>query len=122
MKKLLIMDDDEDFTAILKIFLTKAGFAVKVTADEIRFLDLIEEFSTDLVMIDLHLSKEKGLEILEKIRQVQKWKQLPFIVISSVFSENEVENISKLDRCRFWNKVDSSLEDLLAIVKMQLCL
>src|SRR5258707_10007584 len=67
------------------------GFNVEVAMDGEAGLDLITRIRPDLVLLDLHLPKLSGLEVLKKIRSNPDLQDLPIIVLSSLAKPESVE-------------------------------
>lgn len=79
MKHVLIVDDDSSIRNLLTDYLTK--FAIKVTAvpDGQSMLRVMSTESVDLVIVDLNLGFEDGLEI---VRSLSSKSDAPIIIIS----------------------------------------
>lgn len=72
---ILVIEDDKDFQAYLKEFLTENGYNVKVASRGITGLNLINQLEPDLVILDLNLPDMSGdgvcLEIKKKHPDLQ---------------------------------------------------
>ncbi|MGB6974873.1 MAG: sigma-54 dependent transcriptional regulator [Terracidiphilus sp.] len=89
---ILVIDDEAGIRESLEVLLTLEGYQVTVAADGeqgLRFLDL-ETF--DLVLLDLALPGQSGLELLPQIRERQQ--ETPVIMITAYGTvDNVVEAI-----------------------------
>ncbi len=69
MKRLLIIDDDEELCAELGEMLRREGFDVDIVFDGARGESLIGLGRYHLVILDLKLPGMTGYEVLRKVRQ-----------------------------------------------------
>ncbi|MCP4687492.1 MAG: response regulator transcription factor [Desulfobacterales bacterium] len=67
-KKVLIVDDDEKLRELLKEYLEGYGWKPLTLADGSLVLEIIKTQSPDIVVLDIMLGRENGLDILKKIR------------------------------------------------------
>ncbi|SEQ58346.1 response regulator [Thalassovita taeanensis] len=77
---ILIVDDDMQLTSFLSRFLIKHGFAAKTASSGAQTHASLARTDFDLIVLDLNLPDEDGLEIARKIRQVS---QTPIIMLTA---------------------------------------
>lgn len=80
MKKILVIDDEEDIRVVLQQVLELEGYEVAVAADGREGLATLDRDGADLVITDVIMPGMDGVETLEHIRE--KWPDMPVIVIS----------------------------------------
>jgi len=68
-KTVLIVDDDAKLRSLLEEYLQGYGFYTLSLPNGSRALSTIEKESPDIVILDIMLGRENGLEILKEIRQ-----------------------------------------------------
>lgn len=69
--RVLVVDDHEDVRDLLELSLINDGFTVVGTvSDGAGALEIVEAQEVDIVLLDLHLTDESGLEVLPQIRRV----------------------------------------------------
>ena len=91
MKKknlILVVDDEEEIRLLLKEFLEKNGYDVIVAADGQQALKLAGEHTPDLVITDMLLPKEHGVEVMQSIKDRLF---LPIIAISGIYKKSEIQ-------------------------------
>ncbi len=66
--KLLLVEDEEDLSAMLKKGLRKKGYAVDTAYDGGEALYMYEVNEYDLIILDLNIPVIDGLEVLKRIR------------------------------------------------------
>lgn len=79
MKKILIIDDEQDICLLLKKFFSKKGFETFSAENGKEGIAKIETQSVDLVICDFKLPDYTGLEILQKIKIIDPAIQVVII-------------------------------------------
>lgn len=81
MSKILIIDDEKVIRATLKEILEYEKYEISEAQDGEQGLKMIQEQEFDLVLCDVKMPKMDGLEVLEKVAEMEKQPQ--FIMISA---------------------------------------
>ena len=68
--QILIIDDDVDFAASLKLILENEGFQPNLAHSEEEALKFVQENAVDLALIDIRLGQDNGIELLPKVRKI----------------------------------------------------
>jgi two-component system response regulator PilR (NtrC family) len=68
MASILVVDDEQSMREFLEIFLQKAGHDVTVEADSASALSRAAGGAFDLVITDLRLGRDSGLDILREVK------------------------------------------------------
>ena len=88
MKKILIVDDEEQIRNILRMYLVREGYEISEAEDGENGLKLFYEKPFDLVILDVMLPKKDGWSIL---REIKKYTETPVIMLTARDdSEDEV--------------------------------
>ena len=69
-EKILVVDDDEKICQILSLYLRSKGYEVFTCQSGSKAITSFEEFSPDLVLLDVMLPGMDGWEILKRIRKI----------------------------------------------------
>ncbi len=69
-RKVLIVDDEEDILEMLKYNLEKEGYAVKTALDGKEGVKIAKKFIPDLILLDIMMPKQDGVETCRQIRQI----------------------------------------------------
>jgi DNA-binding NtrC family response regulator len=72
MEKILIVDDEQDFCFNLSTILKEEGFDVIAVGNGRRALKTIQDNHVSLVLLDIRLPDINGIDLLEKIKQINK--------------------------------------------------
>ncbi|PQC29259.1 response regulator transcription factor [Enterococcus mundtii] len=92
MRKVLLIEDDPTITDFMEVVLAKEQYHVTIATTGMEALNVFQEDSFDLILLDLGLPDIDGIELLKIIR---KRLATPLIVISA--RNNEHEKVKALD-------------------------
>jgi len=87
-KKILLVDDDDDVREFLSTFFDEKGYNTIEAENGIDAKKMVDDSKPDLVIADLLLPGEHGLNV---IRYIKDKYFLPVIAISGIYSEKEIE-------------------------------
>jgi len=79
MKHILVIDDDTKFRNLLVDYLLQHGYCATGIKDSRQLVDILKNEQVDLVVVDLNLGFEDGLEI---VRTFSLKSDAPIIIIS----------------------------------------
>ncbi|MCP4750309.1 MAG: response regulator [Proteobacteria bacterium] len=85
-KKVLIVDDDAKLRSLLVKYLEGYGFKTSTLADGSMVLQTIETESPDIVILDIMLGNENGLDVLKDIRRHQS---VPVVMLTAKGEETD---------------------------------
>lgn len=66
---ILIVDDEEEIVELLTLYLNKEGFTTISTGDGTKVMDLMQQHTPSLVILDILLPGMDGIEICRMLRQ-----------------------------------------------------
>lgn len=78
-KRILVVDDEQQITLVLRSGLTKHGYDVRVAGEGESALELFHLWTPDLVLTDLSMPNMSGLELCRRLRAISS---VPIIVLS----------------------------------------
>ncbi len=80
----LVADDEPHIGRIIKMKLEQGPFRVSLAYDGEEALDFINnEERLDLALLDLMMPKLSGLDVLRKVREQERFKSLPCIILTA---------------------------------------
>lgn len=79
-KKILIVDDDENISELISLYLTKEFFDCKVSADGEDALVQHKKFQPNLILLDIMLPGLNGYDVC---REIRKTSHVPIIMLSA---------------------------------------
>ena len=86
-KTILLIEDDDDTLELLTSFLVEKNFLVDTVTDGVSALKYLETSTPDLIITDLLLRGEHGMNVVKEIKQKYF---LPVIIISGIYNQKEM--------------------------------
>ncbi|SOE21003.1 DNA-binding transcriptional response regulator, NtrC family, contains REC, AAA-type ATPase, and a Fis-type DNA-binding domains [Spirosomataceae bacterium TFI 002] len=80
MKKIVIIDDDEDICLLMKRFLERNEFEVRTALTGASGLKILEEIKPDVILLDFKLDDMNGNVLLQKVKEI--YPRVPVIIIT----------------------------------------
>lgn len=116
MARLLLIDDDEALRGVLAKSLHYAGHEVLQAGDGQQGLDLVEATSVDLVITDLIMPVQEGVETIVRLKRTHS--HVPIIAISGGSSNAPLylEIANKIGAHRILEKPFTP-EDLIGLIE-----
>jgi len=85
-KRILVVDDEPDFCAIVQGQLEKEGFAVELAYDGVRGLEKVQANPPDAIVLDVMMPEMDGYEMCNKLKADKKYVDIPIILLTAVAS------------------------------------
>ncbi len=89
-KSILLIEDEEDIAALIKLQADISGYKLYVETDGINGYRAIERDRPDLVILDIMLPGQNGLDICRKMKHNPELKTIPVVIISAKNEELDV--------------------------------
>src|SRR5580692_3329932 len=89
-KRILLIEDEEDIAALIKLQAEISGYKLHVEVDGINGYRAIEREKPDLVIIDIMLPGINGYDVCRKIKSNPELKNIPVIILSAKGEELDV--------------------------------
>ena len=87
MRKIYVVEDDDNIRDMVMYALSSAGFETQGFADGEKFCKELERDVPSLTLLDIMLPGEDGITILEKMRNFPKYRALPVIMLTAKGAE-----------------------------------
>ena len=83
--QILMIDDDREMVTLGKLILEREGFNVKFAYNGAEGLEILnqEDDNIDLVLLDIMMVGMDGWQVLEAIRNSEKYADLPVIMLTA---------------------------------------
>jgi two-component system, OmpR family, alkaline phosphatase synthesis response regulator PhoP len=102
---ILVADDEPHIGRIIKMKLEQGPFRVSLAYDGQEALDFINSGEQlDLVLLDLMMPKLSGLDVLRRIREQEKFKSLPSIILTAGGDAKHERDALELGATQFLTK------------------
>src|ERR1041385_1668392 len=78
-KRILVVDDEPQITRVLRTSLSSQGYDIRVANDGETALEIMKDWTPDMVITDLAMPNMGGIELCRRLRLTT---QVPIIVLS----------------------------------------
>ncbi|GAB6057682.1 GGDEF domain-containing response regulator [Desulfonatronum parangueonense] len=90
MKTVLVADDSLSNLQLLYNILSKSGYMVLVAEDGAEVLEIIEEETPDIFLLDVMMPGLDGLELCRRIKQIGRFAATPIVFITAKNSSEDI--------------------------------
>src|SRR6266568_2445891 len=87
--RVLLVEDDAALAQMYRVKLERDGYTVQVAGDGEEALSLLDSGLPDLIFLDVRLPRMDGLTFLERVRGLDRTKNIPVVIVSN-YSEEEL--------------------------------
>lgn len=122
MTKIAIIEDDQTISQMYRIKFQSEGFDVQMANNGRLGVALVQNFSPDIVLLDLQMPEMDGAEALAEIRKHDWGKTVPVIILTNLGQEESPAVLKKLGVQTYIVKADLTPSQVVAKVKETLSL
>ena len=119
MPCVLIVDDEPDHCDVVARMLHRVGLQTLCAANGWEALIALDNNEVDLVLLDLMMPGMDGGTFLNILRNDQRRKHLPVMVVSAVRSDQAAAKMGRQEVQQYFEKANYDLRDLLKAVEAQ---
>ncbi len=83
-KKILLVDDDADFTEAVKLLLESRSYDVTVANDGKEGLKKVQTEGPNLIILDVMMPEMDGYQVCAKLKADPKYRQIPILLLTAV--------------------------------------
>jgi len=116
--KILIVEDDADFSAILEEGFKNKGFKIIFAKDGEEGLNLAVKEKPDLILLDILMPKMDGMEMAQIFRKVNK--KVPIIFLTNVEDMASISEAFKMIKSDYIVKSTVHIDNIVSAVKEKL--
>ncbi|MGQ7852663.1 response regulator [Pedobacter sp. WC2501] len=88
VKKILIVDDDENIHDIIKLIFEEEHYHIKGILNAGNLEETIADFLPDIILLDILIGQYDGRDICNKLKHNPKTAYLPVILLSALNMDN----------------------------------
>jgi two-component system, OmpR family, response regulator VicR len=112
-KKVMIVEDDLSLNDAFSILLDKIGYDVIKAFNGKEALDLLQEQSPDIILLDLLMPVMSGKEFLVKYKNIEK---IPIVILSNLDAKDEIEEVLELGATKYMLKAWATPTELMKLI------
>ena len=79
-EKILVVDDDTNICELLRLYLEKEGYVVKIVNDGVSAINAFKQENPDLTLLDIMIPKPDGWQVC---REIRKFSDKPIIMLTA---------------------------------------
>ena len=120
-KKILFIEDEPTVQKAVAEISVQEGLEIISALDGEEGLKLIKKEKPDLVLLDLILPKKDGFQVLKEMKEDEKLKDIPVIVLTNLEGIGDVEKaMDLLGAAAYLVKANYELDEVVKIIKRTL--
>lgn len=116
-KRILVVDDSLTTRILERNILKAAGYNVTVAVNGLEALTKLATEDYDIVITDVEMPEINGFELTERLREQEKFKNMPIILVTSLSSEIDKRKGIGLGANAYLTKGNFNQDELLANVR-----
>jgi len=117
-KKILLIDDEQDFTQLVKMNLEATGkYEVKIENKGALGFAVAKQFKPDLILLDILMPDMEGSEVASKLNEDKDTKNIPLIILTAMVKEDEVKEGSGFIAGRHFLAKPVSTDKLISVIE-----
>ena len=102
MKKLLIVDDETGIVDEVREFFQEEGYEVHTADTAKQGMELVQQFSPDILLLDMKLPDMSGLEVLKYCKRFHP--KIKVIVNTGYVDQSIIDDAERIGRDAFLQK------------------
>ena len=114
--KIMIVDDEKDFRGMLDLMMKKEGFETEAAEDGREFLEKVDKFQPDIIMLDVMMPGLTTREILKKLKEKKNNSKIILLTVVR-YSEEEKQKILQMGNVVDYIKKPFEIDDLIDSIK-----
>lgn len=83
LPKILIVEDDSDIRANIKIYIESVGFYCLEASDGAAAIEITKRKNPDLILLDIMMPVLNGFQVCKILKGDPKYKSIPIIMLSA---------------------------------------
>ncbi len=110
MSVILVVEDEVATQIMLGFMLQRSNYTVVTVKNGQEALTHLDKEAVDLIIADVNMPEMGGLEMLQKLRANERYKNLPIIMFTAVGTEQIEKDVKRMGANGFLRKPVSSRE------------
>ena len=119
-KKILLVEDESALQKSLGDTLREGGFEVVSALDGETGERLAKSEKPDLIILDLILPQKDGLEVFQALKEDEKTRNIPVVVLTNLEKIEHVEKVLEMGAKTYLVKANYTLKEILEKIKQTL--
>jgi len=117
MEKILLIEDDTFLSDMYVTKFSKLGYKIETAYDGEEGIKKIKSLSPDVILLDIRLPLKDGFEVLKEIKDDEKLKDIPVILLTNLGQKEDIEKGLKLGAVDYLIKAQFTPQEVVDKVK-----
>lgn len=90
-QSILVVDDHPLNIKLVRCLLERSGYPVRVAADGIEMRAVLQDFHPDLILMDIQLPGQDGLELTRELKADPRFRDIRIVALTSYAMAGDAE-------------------------------
>jgi len=87
---ILVVDDNQENLKVVSNFLKDKGYQIALALNGESALKVLENYKTDLILLDIMMPGMDGFEVCQQIKEKEKLKDIPIIFLTAKVDTDDI--------------------------------
>ena len=113
--KILLVDDDEEYSKITKMYLESNGFNVTICTDPTKALEMCKQEKYNIILLDYYMGAMDAEDFLDGLR---KFDKKAVVILQTGYSDKKIplDTLVSMDIQGYYDKTKNIEELLLTLI------
>ncbi|MBN2452748.1 MAG: response regulator [Candidatus Omnitrophica bacterium] len=102
MRKILVVDDENDICDFVRNFFQERGYGVSVARSGEEAIELAKKDKPDLVLLDIKMKGIDGIATLKHLKEIDRKQKV--IMVTALEDQDKMNEASRLGACDYITK------------------
>lgn len=106
MKRILVVEDDNSLSVLLRLIMKvqQEDWDVSSASTGVEALSQVEKFKPDLVLLDIMMPEMDGLEVARRLRADQRYQDQKIVILSALGDPDTQRRAQEFGVLEYWVK------------------
>jgi DNA-binding response OmpR family regulator len=116
-KKIVVGEDDKNYSNIFKLKLQKEGYEVFLAENGGDVIDIARRENPKLILLDIIMPIQNGFETLKILKSDPQLLHIPIVMVSNLGQEEDIKKAKKIGATDYFVKANISIQEMINIVR-----
>lgn len=83
-KRILVVDDEPDFVAVVKENLQLEGYKIEVAYNGVEAIEKVKANPPDAIILDVMMPEKDGYQVCSELKKNKEYADIPIILLTAV--------------------------------------
>lgn len=102
--RVLVAEDDDSLRRLLELRLDNHGFDVRSAADGVLALEVLEDWTPDVAVLDVMMPRLSGLSVCRELRAREATTAVPVLLLTARCFDEDIQEVMSLGGVEYMGK------------------